>query len=146
MPTELGQPYLQSWRGHYPHMLAADWPVWDLFLDRNPNLFERIYYDVRIGGVTPGPEIGDEKMRLMYWQNTAKRIDALGELKDEIWIIEVADRPGLRASGQLRVYWNLWFEDPKIHKPAKAVLVCRSVDEDLMRALEYDGVLLRFAV
>ena len=127
-------------------MLAADWPVWALFLDRNPNLFERIYYDVRIGGVTPGPEIGDEKMRLMFWQNTAKRIDALGELKDEIWIIEVADRPGLRASGQLRVYWNLWFEDPKIHKPARAVLVCRSVDEDLRRALEYDGVLLRFAV
>lgn len=146
MPTELGPPYLQSWRGKYPRMLPADWPVWDLFLDRNPNLFERIYYDVRIGGVMPGPEIGDEKMRLMFWQNTAKRIDALGELKDEIWIIEVADRPGLRASGQLRVYWNLWFEDPKIHKPTKAVLVCRSVDEDLRRALEYDGVLLRFAV
>jgi hypothetical protein len=127
-------------------MLPADVPVWELFLDRNPNLFEKIYYDVRIGGVMPGPEHGDEKMRLMFWQNTAKRMDALGELKDEIWIIEVADRPGLRASGQLRVYWNLWFEDPKIIKPAKAVLVCRSIDEDLRRALEYDGVLLRLAV
>jgi len=146
MPTELGEPYLQSWRGRYPHMLPEDKPVWDLFLDRNPNLFEKIYYDVRIGGVMPGPEIGDEKMRLMFWQNTAKRIDAVGELKNEVWIIEVATRPGLRAMGQLLTYYPLWFEDPKIIKPTKAVLVCQSIDEDLRRALEYNGVLLRYAL
>ena len=146
MPTELGQPFSPLWRGKYPHMLPADWPVWNLFLDQNAKLFERIYYDVRVGGVMPGPEMGDEKMRQMYWQNTAKRLDALGELKDELWIIEVADRPGLRASGQLRVYWNLWFEDPKITKPTKAVLVCRSLDDDLKRALQYDGVLLRLVI
>jgi hypothetical protein len=91
----------------------------------------------------PGPEIGDEKMRLMFWQNTAKRIDALGELKDEIWIIEVADRPGLRAVGQLQTYIALWWEDPKILKPAKPVLVSRGVDADLERSLTFYGVLLR---
>jgi hypothetical protein len=146
MPTELGEPYLPNWRGKYPHMLDADRPVWELFLDRNPTLFERLYYDIRIGGVMPGPEFGDEKMRLMFWQNTAKRIDALGELKDEIWIIEVADRPGLRAIGQLTTYLALWFEDPKIPKPAKPVLVCRSIDADLERALKFYGVLLRYAI
>jgi hypothetical protein len=146
MPTELGEPFLQTWRGSYPHMLKEDVPVWNLFLDRNPGLFERIYYDVRIGGVYPGPEYGDEKMRRMFWQNTAKRIDALGELKDELWIIEVATTPGLRAMGQLLTYHTLWFEDPKIIKPTKAVLVCQSVDEDLKRALEYNGVLLRYAI
>jgi len=146
MPTDLGQPYQQSWRGNYPHMLDTDVPVWELFLDRNPNLFERIYYDVRIGGVYPGPEYGEEKMRKMFWQTTAKRIDALGEMKDEIWIIEVAAAPGLRATGQLQTYMALWWEDPKILKPVKAVLVCRSIDKDLERALEFYGVLLRYAV
>lgn len=146
MPTDLGQPYLQPWRGKYPHMLDVDRPVWDIFLDRNPNLFERIYYDVKVGGVYPGPEFGDETMRKMFYYNTAKRIDALGELKDEIWIIEVADRPGLRAVGQLTTYMALWFEDPKINKLAKPVLVCRSVDADLERALKFYGVLLRYAI
>jgi len=127
-------------------MLEADYPVWDLFLNRNPNLFERIYYDVRLGGVYPGPEYGEEKMRRMFWQNTAKRIDALGEFKDEIWIIEVADRPGLRAVGQLQTYMALWFEDQKILKPAKPVLVCRSIDSDLERSLAFYGVLVRYAV
>lgn len=146
MPTDLGQPYSPLWRGSYPHMLEADKPVWSLFLERNLTLFERVYYDVRVGGVYPGPEYGDEKMRLMFYQNTAKRIDALGEMKDELWLIEVADRPGLRATGQLQTYVALWFEDPKIPKPIKPVLVCRSIDEDLARSLNFYGVLLRLTV
>ena len=146
MPTDLGQPFQQSWRGKYPHMLPVDVPVWNLFLDRNPNLFQKLYYDVRVGGVYPGPEYGDEKMRKMFYDNTAKRMDALGELEKEIWIIEVATRPGLRAVGQLQTYQALWWEDPKIAKPAKAVLVCQFVDDDLKRSLEFYGVLLRYAV
>jgi hypothetical protein len=137
---------MQSWRGHYPHMLKEDWPVWDQFLNQNPNLFERVYYDVRIGGVMAPKEIGDEKMRLMFWQNTAKRIDALGELKDELWLIEVAERPGLRAIGQLQTYVVLWFDDPKINKPIKPVLVCRSLDADLERTMNAYGVLLRYVI
>jgi len=146
MPTDLGQPFQQSWRGSYPHMLDVDKPVWDLFLDRNPNLFKRLYYDVRVGGVYPAPEYGDEKMRKMFYDTTAKRIDALGELEDEIWIIEVATRPGLRAVGQIQTYIALWWEDPKITKPAKPVLVCQSIDADLERSLAFYGVLLRYAI
>jgi len=119
MPTDLGQPFQQSWRGSYPHMLKEDVPVWDLFLDRNPNFFKQIYYDVRVGGVMPGPGLGDEKMRKMFYDNTAKRIDALGELEDELWIIEVA---------------------------AKPVLVCQYIDADLQKAIEFHGVLLRLVI
>jgi len=142
MPTELGQPFSTAWRGKYPNMLREDHPVWNRFLDANPTLFERIYYDVLVGGIVPGPEIpGDEKYKRMYWQTTAKRIDAIAELKDEAWIIEVATNPGLRAIGQLQTYLALWFEDPKITKPVKAVLVFDSIDPDLERSLAFYGML-----
>lgn len=146
MPTELGEPYLPSWRGKYPHMLPEDMPVWERFLDMNPTLFQRVYYDVRVGGVIPEPGFGDEKLRKMFWQNTAKRIDVLGEMEDEIWIIEVAARPGLRAVGQLNTYLALWWEDPVIPKPVKPVLVCQSIDDDLKRSLDFYGVLLRYSL
>lgn len=146
MPTTLGNEYSPLWRGNYPHMLEEDRPVWERFLNQYANLFERIYYDVRVGGVYPGPEYGDKKMRRSFYEVTAKRIDALGELRDEIWIMEVALHPGLRATGQLLTYRALWFDDIKILKPAKAVLVATSVDDDLRRALEINGVLVRFAV
>jgi hypothetical protein len=124
-------------------MLPADRPVWDAFLNKNPTLFERIYYDVLIGGVV-ATEPGLTQTEIdMFYHNTAKRIDALAELKDEVWIIEVADRPGLRATGQLLTYLALWLEDPKILKTTRAVLVCSAIDSDLEKAMVFHGVLVR---
>ena len=146
MPTDLGEPYSPLWAGRYPHMLDEDMPIWDKFRIKNASLFERIYYDVRVGGVFPGPEYGDEKMRKMYYQTTAKRIDALAELKTELWIIEVAVRPGLRATGQLMTYLALWMKDPKILKPTYAVLVVQTLDADIEEALKTYGMLVRYAI
>lgn len=144
MPTDLGRPYKPTWKGNYPHMLPEDRPIWDRFLTLNPSLFLEVYYDVLLGGVYPGPEYGSEKMRKMFHHNTAKRIDVLGILKDEVWIVEVASHPGLRAVGQLQTYMALWFQDPKIQLPVKGVLVCRSIDADLEAALKFYGMLLRY--
>lgn len=143
MPTKLGERYSPLWRGDYPHMLPEDRPVWNHFLDKNGSLFEGIYYDVRVGGILSKDPKLTEKEREMFYDVTAKRIDALGEQKDQIWIIEVASKPGLRATGQLTTYLALWYDDPKINKPAKGVLVCQTLDEDLQRAMEIYGMLVR---
>jgi len=143
MPTMLGEPYSPLWRGSYPHMLAEDRPVWDRFLAENATLFDRVYYDVRLGGIWSTDPAYTEQMRLMYYNVSAKRIDALGELKKEIWIIEVAAKPGLRALGQLQTYMALWWEDPKINKPAVGILVAQAIDDDLKRSLEFYGMRTR---
>jgi len=79
----------------------------------------------------------DEAMKKMWYASTAKRIDAIGEKKNEIWIIEVASSPYLRAVGQCLSYKFLWEEDPKIDKPAKMILLCPFIDSDLRRILEH---------
>jgi hypothetical protein len=140
MPTKLGNPYSPLWRGRYPHMLREDYDVWEAFLNAHPNLFLQIYYDVRVGGIWPEDPKLTEKEKQMFYDNTAKRIDALAELKEEVWIIEVASNPGLRALGQLMTYLALWHEDPKIPKQAYAVLVSNTLDTDLKRALELYGM------
>jgi hypothetical protein len=81
----------------------------------------------------------DEAMKRMWYASTAKRIDAIGEMKEEIWIIEVASSPYLRAVAQCLSYLFLWNEDPKIDKPAKMVLLCYFIDSDLRRILEHYG-------
>lgn len=143
MPTYLGEPFSPLYRGKYPHMLPEDVPVWNDFLDGNAHLFERVYYDVCVGGVWPDDPNINEALRFSYFKSTAKRIDALAELSNEVWIVEVANAPGLRAVGQLATYGALWLADPKINKPAFMTLVARSVDEDLKRALWVYGVRLR---
>jgi len=137
MPTELGEPFEITWRGEPQQMLPADVPLWHLFLDHYASNFERFYYNVRVGGPDMTVLKVDLAMAKMWYASTAKRIDAIGEKKNEIWIIEVASSPYLRAVGQMVSYHFLWDLDPKIKKPVKDILVCYFIDSDLEKILKH---------
>ena len=112
-------------------MLFPDVPVWYAFLDTYGSLFKNLYYDCWVGGPTLTKEEEKDPLQLMWRVNTVKRIDALAELENQIWIIEVATAPGPRSLGQLMTYQALWLEDPKIMKPEKMCLVCGGIDTDI---------------
>ena len=137
MPTDLGPEYSITWRGDPEQMLPPDVPLWHLFLDKYGSQFIRFFYNVRVGGPNfKGIDV-DPALAKMWYASTAKRIDAIGEKENEIWIIEVAASPYLRAVGQCLSYGFLWNEDPKIDKPAKMVLLCYFLDSDIRRVLEH---------
>jgi len=140
MPTKLGEEFSPHWRGKYPHMLPEDYPIWERYISLHEHEFLRLYYNVRVGGVFPeDPSISPE-MKKMWYSVNAKRIDVLAEKENEIWIIEVTARPGLRAVGQLATYLVLWLEDAKPPKPAKTVLICERLDSDIERTLPVYGM------
>ena len=140
MPTDLGEPFEITWRGDPQQMLPSDVPLWHLFLDRHAGEFERFFYNVRVGGPDFTGMKVDLAMAKCWYASTAKRIDAIGEKKEEIWIIEVASSPYLRAVGQMVSYRFLWNLDPKIKKPVKDVLLCYHLDADLEKVLKHYGV------
>jgi len=141
MPTELGKKFDIDWRGRPPHMLQQDIPVWYDFLAAYGDRFIALYYDCLLGG----PWLSKKQKQDPYWRmwraNVAKRADAIAELENEVWIIEVSTEPGLRSLGQLMTYSALWVEDPKIMKPEKLILVARTIDTDAMFAAAKFGVL-----
>lgn len=140
MPTFLGRPYAIDWRGSPPQMLQSDVPVWYRFLEKWGVLFEKLYYDVLLGGPVLTPAQEKDVYWRMWRKNVSKRADAVAELKDSVWIIEVAKTPGLRAVGQLQVYRALWIEDPKIDKPEETILVYQDLDTDLIAAASMYGI------
>lgn len=140
MPTILGRPYGIDWRGAPPHMLKPDIPVWYRFLEKWGHLFEKLYYDSYLGGPYLSPEQDKDPMWRMWRANTSKRADAIAELLDEVWIIEVSERPGLRAIGQLLTYLALWTEHPQIEKLEIPVLVCQDLDTDLIASAAKYGI------
>ncbi len=140
MPTSLGRPYSLGWRGDPPHMLNTDVPVWYRFLEKYESFFDNLYYDVLLGGPTLTKAEREDPILRMWRTNNSKRADAVAELSDEVWIIEVAERPGLRAVGQLQVYRSLWIEDPPILKPEKMVLVAAAFDQDLLASAARIGI------
>lgn len=141
MPTELGRSYSGDWRGDPPHMLKVDVPIWYRFLEKYGRPFLKLYYDCLLGGPFLTPlQLEDPYMRDFRAVNS-KRADAIAELDNEVWIIEVAKEPGLRALGQVQVYRALWLRDPKIMKPEKVVLVADVINSDLLDAAGMYGVL-----
>lgn len=140
MPTLLGKHYATDWRGSPPHMLQDDVPVWYRFLETWGHIFQNLYYDCLLGGPLLTAEQLEDPMWQMWRANTSKRADAIAELENEVWIIEVSRRPGLRAVGQLLVYLNLWIEDLAIAKPEKPILICEEVDTDLIASAARYGI------
>ncbi len=141
MPTELGRSYSLDWRGDPPHMLKADVPIWYRFLEKFGSPFLKLYYDCLLGG----PFLDAEEMKDPYKRDwrvlNSKRADAIAELHGEVWIIEVAKEPGLRALGQVQTYRALWLRDPKIMKIERPVLVADTINKDLLDAAGMYGVL-----
>ena len=132
MPTDLGPPYTLEWRGDPPHMLKPDIPVWYRFLDSYGSLFDFIYYDVAVGGPYLTPDQENDPLQRSWRRGLVKRIDAVVDLPDETWIIEVSADPGLRSIGQLISYKTLWDMDPKIGKPERLLLVAQTIEQDLL--------------
>ena len=135
MPTDIGKYYSPTWRGKYPHMLREDYDLWNRFLDKYAPEILKVYYDVRVGQGGAIAQGETDKWTEMYRAVTAKRIDALVEFENEVWLVEVATSPGLRAVGQLATYLTLYALDPKIPKPTIPILVCSDLDPDLLTAL-----------
>jgi len=123
-------------------MLAEDQPVWYRFLDVWGYTFISLYYDCLLGG----PFYTEKQLQdpyLKMWRATnSKRVDAIAETENEVWLIEVSKSPGLRSLGQIQTYRALWLEDPPIAKIEKALLVCESVDQDLFSAAAMYGTLI----
>ena len=140
MPTDLGRPYSLDWRGDPPHMLKVDVPIWYRFLEKYGAPFLNLYYDCLLGG----PFLDAQQMKDPYLRDwrvlNSKRADAVAELENELWIIEVAKEPGLRALGQVQVYRALWLRDPKILKPEKVILVADTINRDLLDAAGMYGL------
>jgi hypothetical protein len=123
-------------------MLEPDIPVWWRFLETWGHEFEKLWYDCLLGGPFLTEEEETDPVKKSWRYVNSKRPDAIAELKNEVWIIEVSANPGLRAIGQLVSYQTLWQEDPKIEKIDKAVLVVETLDTDLGAAAAKLGALI----
>lgn len=107
-------------RTSYPHMLEDEARIWTRFLETTELHFEKISYDVHLGaGVLPLP--GDPVyMRHLLSAVTKKRVDAIGETREDIWIFEVKPRISMSALGQLVTYFELYQAE---YRPTKAVML-----------------------
>jgi hypothetical protein len=115
----------------YPHMAAADLPVWEAFLLAHPHFFSTVEYDVRVGPGIAAIWTGEARYARMARHLSQKRIDAVGYQSDQIYLIEVKPRASAAAIGQLLVYRYWFIRDFKPELSVVMAIVCSQDDPDL---------------
>lgn len=121
-------------------MLPGDVALWDRFLSKHGQYFDRFDYDVHVGiGVrAPG---GLETAQVQAISSlTQKRIDAVGYRDDEVWIFEVKPDAGLSALGQLVGYRWLWQREREVPGRLYTAVVTDNVNEDEKFLFAREGI------
>ena len=119
----------------YPHMMAQEIRIWKKFLKKHGQNFTKFKYDVHVGrgvGTVPGFTPVFQKMAITL---TQKRIDVVAGRGSDVWIIEIKDRAGMSAIGQLLTYRELYFKRFGFGRVTGLIVVAESTDPDVVEVL-----------
>lgn len=120
----------------YPHMIKQEIVIWKRFLKSYGNRFSRFRYDVHVGrgiGQVPG---FNKKLQDMAVRLTQKRIDVVAALGGETYIIEIKDRAGMSAIGQLMTYKLLYEKRYGVGRISGLIIVAEGIDPDVQEILK----------
>lgn len=92
----------------YPHLLSAEVPIWDRWLQLHGHTFTQFAYDVHVGQGIGGVLGLNEATQRAADVLSKKRIDVLGERPGEFWLFEIKPFAGVGAIGQILSYTWLW--------------------------------------
>ena len=127
-------------RKKYPHLIGDDTEVWSRFIEKYPDKFETVNYDVKVGKGVDTDILEDARDR-KYWSTlTKKRIDVVGYKSNFVTIIEVKKRASLFTLGQILGYRFLFLRDNPSLRSVRTLIVCSSIDQDDIAVLNYYGI------
>lgn len=130
---------------HYPHMLLEDRRIWTEFLKSKVVEITEVWYDVHVGKSVPLP-LGSSDMEQRISDGlTRKRIDVVCHVGDSYWVVEIKPRASMTALGQVLTYVRLFTIEFGMIELAQAVIICESVDEDLLYQFKELDVLVYVA-
>jgi hypothetical protein len=130
---------MQADRMKFPGMLPREILIFKNWLTQHEAEYDRFDYNFRIGaGVDPGPTWPDY-VRQCAIQNTQLRIDAVAWKANAPTIIEVKDRAGASAIGQLATYEAVWIKDNPQGPAPVCILVTNRLQVNMAAVLQKSG-------
>jgi len=124
----------------YPHLLGEDIPIWTNFIIQNPDYFDTVDYDIKVGTGVNADVIEDKKYRSYYADLTKKRIDVLGFKNDFITIVEIKKRVSLGTLGQILGYKYLYLTEHPELKIVNILIICSQIDKDDISVLNHYSI------
>ncbi len=138
--AQLGKGQLPIVMPSYPHMLSEDTDIWSEYLKAPVAPIKEVWYDVHVGKPVAGMAEGDELGRRIAAGVTRKRIDVVCRVGGGFWVVEIKPLGSMLALGQALSYTRLFIVEYRPPGEVWPVVVCNSVDEDLVDDFEDAGV------
>lgn len=124
----------------YPHMMAEDTEVWSRYLKDPIAPIKEVWYDVHCGKAVTPVEEADLLSARIAAGISRKRIDVVAAVGGGYWVIEVKPFGSMLALGQVLAYSRLFTAEYAPPGEVWPVVVCYSVDPDLIDEFEAAGV------
>lgn len=131
MKPELGVPFSAAWAGIPPGMPSGDFQVWLRYRDLTASLFEKLYFNVRVGEPVPVAEDLPPEIKEMAIALSRRRIDLVGEKGSGWSLVELKWDAGAEALGQILLYKALWLSDPPDSRPVSLSIVTNAFNKDI---------------
>ena len=129
-------------RSSYPGLNQSSVDLWRKFLKYYESDFSSYAYNVRVGqGIIPPAYLTDQEKQL-WVMLTQKRIDVVAERLGETWVIEIVERPGLAAVGQLIGYMHLAEKYLETQETKRAALICARLGHDMAEIFKAQNVMV----
>ena len=126
--------------GPFVHMSEPEKAIWLRYLIQGGAILAPFTYDIRVGdGVDMGPDATGFEVRTAH-ALTTKRIDAIGRRGSTIVIIEVKQRAGLGAIGQVLGYRDLYLHTFGNSTPVEVLLITDQLQPDMDRILASQSI------
>lgn len=132
---------LEKDRPSYEGLNDSATDLWRKWLALYEDKFNSYQYNVRVGqGIAPAAWMNDDEKA--QWKSlTQKRIDVVAERPGETWIIEIAERPGLREFGQVTAYQHFAKLHLKVQPLVRGAIISRFMGYDMGNTLIAHGVM-----
>lgn len=115
----------------YPHMKPADVAIWERFIQKFPDEYDSVDYDVAVGTGQRHEGAADVAIVDGFELLTKKKIDVVGYKGQTVHIIEVKPNAGPSALGQAKSYELLYKRDIDQVSPTRTRLITNIVSADM---------------
>lgn len=129
-------------RTKYPHMSVADTAIWNRFISKYPEAYERVQYDFHVGDPPPFNPLMDDGTDTNQDMLYKSRIDVIGHIGGNVDIIELKPRAGASAIGQVRGYKALYERDEEKTGAVNLVIITDTEMPNMRYLCEQEGVKL----
>ncbi|MBA7682848.1 hypothetical protein ES703_91203 [subsurface metagenome] len=116
----------------YPHLLQEDIIIWQRFIKNGLYLPDVVWYDVRCGNSVILDMDLPDWMTKMSLRLTRKRIDVVGRVGRDYWVIEIKPRASYDAFGQVVFYADQFQKDYSPPGEVFPIIITDLVDMDIV--------------